>query len=100
MASRLPRVQTEGKKVRWHLPEVPHVGFIDDVVRGRVELDGKGVRTKQLVLDGLQDVPADAFASIAAFDLQVSNPTHRRSRFRQLRVEYATPIRIRKTPCP
>jgi hypothetical protein len=95
--SGLPRVQTKGEKVPWYLPEVSHVGFIDYVVRGRVELDGKGVRTKQLVLDGLQDVPADALASVATIDLQVSNPTDWRSRFRHLRVEFVTPIGFRKT---
>jgi hypothetical protein len=93
----LPYMQTEGEKVRWHFPEVPHVGFVDHVVRGRVELDRKGVRTKQLVLDGLQDVPADAFASVAAIDLQVSNPADRRFRFRYLRVEFAAPIGFRMT---
>jgi hypothetical protein len=90
-------VQAKGEKVCWYLPEMSHVGIIDYVVRGRVELDRKGVRTKQLVLDGLQDVPADALASVAAFDLQVSNPTDRRSRFRHLRVEFATPIGFRNT---
>jgi hypothetical protein len=54
-------VQAEGKKVCWYLPHVPHVRFVHYVVRGRVELDGKSVGTKQLVLDGLQDIPADAF---------------------------------------
>ena len=71
--------------------------FVDYVVRGWVELDRKGVTTKQLVLDGLQDVPADAFASVAAFDRQVSNPADRRPRFRHLRVEFVTPIGRRKT---
>jgi len=48
----------------------------------------------------VQDVPADAFASVVAFDLQVSNPTDEPSRFRHLRIEFATPIGFRKTTCP
>jgi hypothetical protein len=53
-----PRVQTEGEQVRWHFPEVPHIAFVDHVVRRRVHLDRKGVGTKQLVLDGLAGRPS------------------------------------------
>ena len=93
----LPRVQTEGEKVRRHFPEVPRVGFVDYVACGWVEFDRKGVRAKQLVLDALQDVPTDALASVVAFDLQVSNPTDGRFRFRYLRVEFGAPIGCCKT---
>jgi hypothetical protein len=85
-------VQTEGEKIRWHLPQVPHVGLVHHVEHGWVELDRKSVRAKELVLDRLQDIPADAFASVAAFDLQVANPTDWRSRSRHQGFEFATPV--------
>lgn len=89
-------MQTEGEKVGWQFSEVPHVGFVDYVVRGRVEFDRKASGPNSSFLMVCRRHPSLCLHLRRDVDLQVPNPADRRSRFRHPRVEFASPIGFRK----